>query len=83
MDATSQHFAYRCTPLSIANTSGWELVLPGSFSATWHGGHLVSDVVIKPTSEHFKLGPIVESVFVTVLLRFIPAIFFALRQGGR
>ena len=62
MDATTQHFAYRCTPLSIANTSGWELILPGSFSATWHGGHLVSDVVIKPTSEHLKLGPIVESV---------------------
>jgi len=25
MDATSDRFAYRCTPLSIANASGWEI----------------------------------------------------------
>jgi hypothetical protein len=81
MDATTQHFAYRCTPLSIANTSGWELILPGSFSATWHGGHLVSDVVIKPTYEHFKLGPVVESVFGHGTITFHPGYLFRTSPG--
>jgi hypothetical protein len=38
MDDTNQRFAYRCIPLSIANASGWEIVLPFSFSAVWNGG---------------------------------------------
>ena len=44
MDATHQRFAYRCTPLAVANASGWELVLPFSYSATWNGGPQVGDV---------------------------------------
>ncbi|HWA59979.1 MAG TPA: DUF6065 family protein [Caulobacteraceae bacterium] len=38
MDQTPEHFAYRCIPLSIANASGWELILPFSFEAAWYGG---------------------------------------------
>ena len=38
MNDTSDRFAYRCVPLSIANASGWELPLPVSFEATWDGG---------------------------------------------
>jgi hypothetical protein len=81
MDATSQHFAYRCTPLSIANASGWELVLPGSFSATWHGGRLTSDITIRPTSEHMRLGPVVESVFGHGTLTFHPGYLFRTSPG--
>ena len=28
MELTDQRYAYRCIPLSIANASGWEVVLP-------------------------------------------------------
>jgi hypothetical protein len=38
MDMTSERYAYRCIPLSIANSSGWELVLPFAFEAAWYGG---------------------------------------------
>ena len=38
MNETSDRYAYRCVPLSIANASGWELPLPVSFEATWDGG---------------------------------------------
>jgi Family of unknown function (DUF6065) len=38
MDDTPEHFAYRCIPLSIANSSGWEMILPFSFEAAWYGG---------------------------------------------
>jgi len=47
MDATNERFAYRCTPLSIANASGWELILPFSFEATWLGGADRSAIVIR------------------------------------
>lgn len=38
MDATADRFAYRCLPLNIANTHGWEVLSPAAFSATWSGG---------------------------------------------
>jgi hypothetical protein len=46
MDETHQRFAYRCIPLSIANASGWEIVLPFSFSAVWNGGSRLEDITI-------------------------------------
>jgi hypothetical protein len=48
MDATNQHFAYRCTPLSIANASGWEVLNPVGFSATWTGWNGKQDVILRP-----------------------------------
>jgi len=38
MDMTSERYAYRCIPLSIANASGWEIALPFAFEAAWYGG---------------------------------------------
>ena len=38
MDASDQHFAYRCLPLTMANTHGWEILCPSSFRAWWDGG---------------------------------------------
>ena len=38
MDATPERYAYRCIPLSIANSSGWELHMPFAFEAAWYGG---------------------------------------------
>jgi hypothetical protein len=37
MSATRDSFAYRCLPLDIANTHGWELLCPARFSVTWSG----------------------------------------------
>ena len=38
MDRTNNKFAYRCTPLTIANTSGWQFLSPIDFEITWDGG---------------------------------------------
>jgi hypothetical protein len=46
MDETNERFAYRCIPLSIANSSGWEIVVPFSFSAVWNGGSRPEDIAI-------------------------------------
>jgi hypothetical protein len=37
MDKTSDRFAYRCTPLSMANASGWELLNPVGLTISWDG----------------------------------------------
>ena len=46
MDATDQRFAYRCLPLTIANSFGWELILPADVTAEWHGGTGLSDLSV-------------------------------------
>ncbi len=53
MDATPESFAYRCLPLNIANSHGWEILSPCGFEARWNGGPLPTDVEIKldPGSE--------------------------------
>lgn len=37
MDATPQSYAYRCLPLTIANSHGWEILNPAAFTASWNG----------------------------------------------
>lgn len=46
MDRTKLSFAYRCLPLNIANTHGWEILCPVSFDAVWNGGSDLGDVIL-------------------------------------
>ena len=79
MDTTAQGFAYRCTPLSIANCSGWEIVLPESFTAFWKGGSAPRAVVTWPLPDRLK--PIVESAFGHGVLTFHPGYLFGTSPG--
>jgi hypothetical protein len=46
MDATRQRFAYRCLPLTIANSMGWEILCPMTITAGWNGGPDISDIFV-------------------------------------
>lgn len=48
MGATEDHFAARCTPLTIANASGWAVLNPVAFAVEWNGGDDKGDLVITP-----------------------------------
>jgi len=37
MDRTPENYAYRCTPLSAANTMGWEILNPVNCEFRWNG----------------------------------------------
>ena len=37
MDDSPQSYAYRCLPLTIANTHGWEILCGRTFYAEWNG----------------------------------------------
>jgi hypothetical protein len=61
MDAINNGHAYRCLPLAIGNTYGWQLLLPVDVTAEWNGGPELSDIVIKCSHPHqavsnFKCG---------------------------
>ncbi|WP_395336129.1 DUF6065 family protein [Novosphingobium sp. BL-8H] len=54
MDATPERFAYRCLPLDIANSHGWEILSPVGFEAEWNGGSAPEDVLIRPDAGHAR-----------------------------
>src|SRR5436190_11727676 len=47
MDRIPNHHAYRCLPLNIANSHGWEILTPCGFEVVWNGGMAVQDVTIR------------------------------------
>jgi hypothetical protein len=51
MDNTTEQFAYRCLPLTIANAAGWELLLPCDVTAEWNGGRELKDMTVTHSDE--------------------------------
>ena len=61
MDAFAGQHPYRCLPLAIANTYGWQLLLPADVTVVWNGGMEASDITIDSSCKHqvvsnFKRG---------------------------
>jgi hypothetical protein len=48
MERAPESFPYRCLPLAIANSHGWDILSPRGFEAEWNGGLGVDDVVVRP-----------------------------------
>lgn len=46
MDAIRDRFAYRCTPMVIANASGWELRCPFAFEVSWDGTPAIEAITV-------------------------------------
>jgi len=58
MDAFPDRHAYRCLPLAIANSFGWELLSPCDLQVDWNGGPGATDLVVSandgyPLVTHF------------------------------
>lgn len=47
MDEAPESFPYRCLPLGIANSHGWEILSPCGFEAVWNGGGAPDDVTVR------------------------------------
>jgi len=73
MDDSDQRFAYRCLPLNIANTHGWEILCTAGFIAVWDGRKTKDAIAIKATSH---LPPLSVSHFGNGVLTFhVPCLF--------
>jgi hypothetical protein len=81
MDATSQRFAYRCTPLPVANASGWEIILPFPISAHWNGGNHPDDMLVTCPKPGIDFGHVASSVFGHGMLTFHPGYLFRTSPG--
>ena len=63
LDKLPAAFGYRCLPLNIGSSHGWEILCPTGFVAMWNGGEGLDDLSVrvdtdvgwKPTS-HFGSG---------------------------
>jgi hypothetical protein len=81
MDATSNRFAYRCLPLLIANATGWEMLCPLGFSATWDGGAGVEAIVCHIDELEAPFDTYVTSHFGNGVLTFSPGYLFQTDPG--
>jgi len=81
MDETPDRFAYRCTPLSIANASGWEILSPCSFQAFWNGGARPQDIAIASEENPATLSRLVVSHFGSGVLTFHTGYLFRTPPG--
>ena len=63
MDNHHNRHPYKCLPLTMANTTGWELLCPMGFAAEWNGGPLQTDIVLTPDRPHADFAHFAQSHF--------------------
>jgi hypothetical protein len=81
MDRFGERHPYRCLPLVIANTTGWALLSPATFTATWTGGHLIEDIRLHGDDDFPHLGRLATSHFGGGVLTFHTGYLFRTEPG--
>lgn len=61
MDETTEKYAYRCLPLTMANQNGYEIATSQRIKIIWNGGNDIQDIYIEcgasgVVSSHFGFG---------------------------
>ena len=76
MDAFTDRHPYRCLPMTMANTTGWEILCPMGFTAEWNGGVQATDIRLLPDHPHPHFHEFVKSHFSHGVLTFHPGYLF-------
>ena len=63
MDAFPDRHAYRCLPLSISNTFGWEILSPCELVIEWNGGPDADDLKVSAPDNYPLLSHFASSNF--------------------
>ena len=63
MDETPQRFAYRCLPLTMANTTGWDILCPFKLNIEWNGGHAKEDLKVSSPYQKANVADFATSHF--------------------
>jgi predicted 2-oxoglutarate/Fe(II)-dependent dioxygenase YbiX len=63
MDAFPDRHAYRCLPLSISNTFGWEILSPCDLVVEWTGGPDADDLTVSSLDDYPLLSHFASSNF--------------------
>ncbi len=81
MDKHSSRHPYKCLPLTMANTTGWEILCPMGFSAEWNGGPLQTDIVLTPDRPNADFKDFAQSHFAGGVLTLHPGYMFRTPPG--
>ena len=81
MDAYASRHPYRCLPLTMATTTGWELLCPMGFTAEWNGGPSQSDITLTPDRPHPDFTGFVQSHFSRGVVTMHPNYLFRTPPG--
>ncbi len=81
MDESSDRFAYRCLPLSMANSSGWELRLPADVTVRWNGKPGRDGISIVAYPGEWPTRMFVQSHFGEGVVTFITGYLFRTPPG--
>ncbi len=81
MDAFPDRHPYRCLPLTMANSTGWELLCPHDVEITWDGGPMENAILIE-SNEHPKgVHSLAESHFRRGIVTFHTGYLFRTPPG--
>jgi len=81
MDGFAGRAPYRCLPLTMANTTGWEILCPFGFTAEWNGGTGTNAIRILPDPPLKEASHIVMSHFAYGTLTFHTGYLFRTQPG--
>lgn len=81
MDAFLDRHAYRCLPMTMANSTGWEILCPVGFTAEWNGGSNQSDITLRPDHPYPDFDDVAKSHFSHGVLTFHPGYMFRTPEG--
>ena len=81
MDRVFGRHAYRCLPMTIANTYGWEVLSPCDFEILWTGGLNLPDLRFRTEYDPARFGRFAESNFGHGIATFHPGYLFRTPPG--
>jgi hypothetical protein len=81
MDNFSHRHPYKCLPLTMANTTGWEILCPMGFTAEWNGGPSQNDITLTPERPHPDFKDFVQSHFAGGVVTMHPGYLFRTPPG--
>ncbi len=81
MDNFFDRHPYRCLPLSMANSTGWEILCPVGFTAEWNGGLNQTDIKITPDHPFPLFDDFAKSHFSHGVLTLHPQYLFRTPEG--
>jgi hypothetical protein len=81
MDRTPDHHAYRCLPLNIANSHGWEIALPCALEVEWDGSPGTRGLAIRVLDEYPDAARVAVSIFAHGIVTFYLSYLFRTEPG--
>jgi hypothetical protein len=81
MDQIGDNHAYRCLPLSIANSHGWEVLSPCAFEVGWSGTKWPGAITLRALDGYAHLSQFVVSHFAHGIITFHLGYLFRTEPG--